>query len=333
MIISAVVVYIPVEDNGCPPPPQHHIGHLDRNCKRYIRTQTSMAFLLLAIIKPLAYVSLPILILRSISPKARYYINVGIYLGTLVVASSCGATLGLLMYAARLKFDLNAFVARAFYTLAGRVLAIQVTIENPEYLDTRPAVLMVNHQSMLDVLIIGRWVTLLATTLYHTSSPHWFFFRRVFPPKATVLAKKELRWTPLGPFMYFAGALFIDRGNSAQAIQSLADAGRSMVTNSTSLWLYPEGTRTSSETPFIRPFKKGGFHLAVQAGIPIVPVVTENYWRLYHAGVFTSGTIKVRGTNIFFFLFFFSSALRSVTTDRDYGHDGGRRPGARGTCT
>jgi lysophosphatidate acyltransferase len=115
-----------------------------------------MAFLLLAIIKPLAYISLPILILRSISPKARYYINVGIYLGTMAVASSCGATLGLLMFAVRLKFDLNAFIARAFYTLAGRVLAIQVTIENPEYLDTRPAVLMANHQSMLDVLVLGK---------------------------------------------------------------------------------------------------------------------------------------------------------------------------------
>lgn len=42
-------------------------------------------------------------------------------------------------------------------------------------------------------------------------------------------------------------------------------------------------------------FKKGAFHTAVNAGVPVVPVVFENYWRLYHKGVFESGVIKVKG--------------------------------------
>lgn len=61
------------------------------------------------------------------------------------------------------------------------------------------------------------------------------------------------------------------------------------------LWIFPEGTRTLFETPNMLPFKKGAFHLAVQAGVPIVPVVCENYWRLYHKGVFDSGVLKVKG--------------------------------------
>jgi lysophosphatidate acyltransferase len=119
---------------------------------------------------------------------------------------------------------------------------------------------------------------------------------RVFPHKTTIMAKHELKWTPLGPFMALAGALFVNRGNSASAIKSLGDAGETMKRQGTSLWIFPEGTRSSSEVPSMRQFKKGGFHLAVQAGIPIIPIVTENYWRLYHSGLFSSGTLKVRGT-------------------------------------
>jgi lysophosphatidate acyltransferase len=118
---------------------------------------------------------------------------------------------------------------------------------------------------------------------------------RIFPRNTSIMAKKELKWTPLGPFMGFAGALFIDRGNSASAIRSLGEATDTMKRNGSSLWMFPEGTRSSSEIPSMLPLKKGGFHLAVQAGIPIVPAVVENYWWLYHPGIFGHGTIKVRG--------------------------------------
>lgn len=58
--------------------------------------------------------------------------------------------------------------------------------------------------------------------------------------------------------------------------------------------MFPEGTRTTFETPNMLPFKKGAFHLAIQAGVPIVPVVCENYWRLYRSGVFQPGELKVK---------------------------------------
>lgn len=95
--------------------------------------------------------------------------------------------------------------------------------------------------------------------------------------------------------MTLSGAVFVDRGNSAKAQKSLNDAGAALKTRRTSLFMFPEGTRHNAPKAGLLPFKKGAFFLAVQAGIPIVPVVVENYWKLYHKGVFGSGTIKLRG--------------------------------------
>ncbi|KAJ3014290.1 hypothetical protein NUW54_g1341 [Trametes sanguinea] len=55
-----------------------------------------------------------------------------------------------------------------------------------------------------------------------------------------------------------------------------------------------EGTRSMRPYADMLPFKKGAFHTAIQAQVPIVPVVCENYWRLYRKGVFESGTLKVK---------------------------------------
>lgn len=108
-------------------------------------------------------------------------------------------------------------------------------------------------------------------------------------------AKESLRYSPVGPFMSMSGAIFIDRGDRVRAVRSLEAAGESMKKLHTSVWIFPEGTRHSSEVPDMLSLKKGGFHLAVQAGVPIVPIVTENYWRMYQKGIFGSGKLKVRG--------------------------------------
>lgn len=121
---------------------------------------------------------------------------------------------------------------------------------------------------------------------------------RIFPQRASIMGKKELQWTPLlGQFMTLSGAVFVDRGNNARAVQSLRAAGEGMKQRKTSLWMFPEGTRSMRAAPDLLPFKKGAFHLAVQAGVPIVPVVCENYWRLYRQGVFESGVLKIKGVD------------------------------------
>ncbi|KAG6378596.1 hypothetical protein JVT61DRAFT_12863 [Boletus reticuloceps] len=233
-----------------------------------------MSFLA-SVVKPLAYISVPVLLFRSIantSPVGRYFWRASVFLGSLVVVSTWGIVLAVGMTLVGRRHDVNYVVARTFYNLVSRVLELEVELEGEEYLKTRPAVIVGNHQSMLDILYLAR----------------------MFPPKASIMAKRELQWTPLGPWMYMSGAIFIDRGNSTQAQKSLEAAGEEMKREGISLVMFPEGTRHNEEVPTLLPFKKGAFHLAVQAGLPVIPVVCENYWRLYHKGVFGAGVIKIR---------------------------------------
>lgn len=58
------------------------------------------------------------------------------------------------------RYNTNWVVARSFYALASRALDITIMVEGEEYLDTRPSILVGNHQSMLDILYIGRCVSL-----------------------------------------------------------------------------------------------------------------------------------------------------------------------------
>ncbi|KAF8592591.1 1-acylglycerol-3-phosphate O [Ramaria rubella] len=225
----------------------------------------------------LAYISIPLLFLHSVSTHStlgRYYIRLGIYLSTLGLCSVYGALVSIGLTLVGRRFEINWVVARTFYNLAGRALGISFEVEGEHWLDaTRPAILVGNHQSMLDIIYLGR----------------------IFPNRASMVAKKELKWVPLlGQYLTTSGAVFLDRSNNANAVKSLAAAGQSMKTRGTSLWLFPEGTRSLSRENTLLPFKKGAFHLAVQAGVPIVPVVCENYSWLYGPGKLESGKLRIR---------------------------------------
>ncbi|TCD63480.1 1-acylglycerol-3-phosphate O-acyltransferase [Steccherinum ochraceum] len=217
-------------------------------------------FLMSYVFKPLAYVSLPVLVLKQIMeispPIIRYYIRLGLYLSTLS------------------RFNANWVTARTFHEIVKRVIDIKFEVEGAEILDiARPAVLVCNHQSMLDVEMLGA----------------------VFPKRAVIMAKKELQWVPfLGQFLALSGAIFVDRGNNAKAVRSLTAAGEAMKTRDISLWLFAEGTRSMREYHDMLPFKKGAFHIAIRAGVPIVPIVVENYHKLYRKGVFEPGTVKIK---------------------------------------
>ena len=117
----------------------------------------------LSVIKPLAYLSLPVFALRALSnssPIARYYVRLGIYLSTMSLCSVWGIFVAVGMNLVGETFNVNYVVARSFYNLAGRALGIKVLVEGEEYLNTRPAILIGNHQSMLDILWLGRCVEL-----------------------------------------------------------------------------------------------------------------------------------------------------------------------------
>jgi putative phosphoserine phosphatase/1-acylglycerol-3-phosphate O-acyltransferase len=90
----------------------------------------------------------------------------------------------------------------------------------------------------------------------------------------TGVAKIEAAANPLsGTLLKAAGTVFIDRADRAQALAALEPAVQAL-RNGVSLVIAPEGTR--SETPALGAFKKGAFHMAMQAGVPMVPVVIHN---------------------------------------------------------
>jgi 1-acyl-sn-glycerol-3-phosphate acyltransferase len=85
------------------------------------------------------------------------------------------------------------------------------------------------------------------------------------------LAKAELYKIPIfGQAMKSAGYISIDRSDRKSAIESLNQAAM-IIRNGVSVIIFPEGTR--SRTRKIQPFKKGGFFLAVDSGVSIVPII------------------------------------------------------------
>ncbi|KAF9893381.1 1-acylglycerol-3-phosphate O-acyltransferase [Aspergillus nanangensis] len=166
--------------------------------------------------------------------------------------------------------------ARSFKWVMWYTTGVQFDIvEGNEHLSTRPAVFISNHQSELDVLMLGY----------------------IFPPYCSVTAKKSLRNIPfLGWFMTLSRTVFIDRANRETAVKAFDSAADEMRNHRQSVFIFPEGTRSYSDKPEMLSFKKGAFHLAVKAGVPIVPIVTESYshvlsprkWR------FEPGSIKIK---------------------------------------
>ena len=136
----------------------------------------------------------------------------------------------------------------------------------------RPAVFVFNHQSSLDMLVV-------AQLLRHDLGG---------------VAKKELRFDPLfGPISLVVPIAYVDRSNSASAREALRPVVEKLRAG-ISFAIAPEGTR--SPTRRLGRFKKGAFHIAMQAGVPIVPIVIRNagdlMWR--NSLVARSGTVDVR---------------------------------------
>lgn len=91
--------------------------------------------------------------------------------------------------------------------------------------------------------------------------------------------------------------VFIDRANRETARAVFDNAARQMQTERQSVYIFVEGTRSYTTRPELLPFKKGAFHLAVQAGVPVVPIVIANYSNVLHmqSRHFVPGKIPVKG--------------------------------------
>jgi putative phosphoserine phosphatase/1-acylglycerol-3-phosphate O-acyltransferase len=191
--------------------------------------------------------------------------------GSLIGAGTAGVAVGAITGNKRKGVD---FATSTFAQVAAALSNVDVDLVGESNLwKHRPAVFVINHQSSLVDLIV-------------TSS--------ILRGGATAIAKREAADIPvIGRLLKLADFAFVDRADSDKAQEAMADA-LSRLESGTSIVISPEGTR--SLTPRVGRFKKGGFHLAMQAGVPIVPIVIRNagelMWR--NARTVRPGTVQVR---------------------------------------
>eukprot|EP00079_Xenopus_tropicalis_P028338 XP_012823275.1 PREDICTED: 1-acyl-sn-glycerol-3-phosphate acyltransferase alpha isoform X3 [Xenopus tropicalis] len=136
-----------------------------------------------------------------------------------------------------------------------------------------PYVVVSNHQSSLDLLGM----------------------MEILPSRCVPIAKRELMYAgTAGLACWLAGVIFINRKKTDDAISVMTEAAETMLKEDVRVWVFPEGTRNHSGS--LLPFKRGAFHLAVKAQVPVIPVVMSSYKDFYckKERKFTTGKCTVR---------------------------------------
>jgi 1-acyl-sn-glycerol-3-phosphate acyltransferase len=179
--------------------------------------------------------------LRSIAT----YLAVSLYV---LVAAPIGILLAILFGWKSLLYTLGHGGVRLALTLTG----IRFRVWGTEHLQfDRAAVYCANHQSNVDPPVLFE----------------------ALHPQTHILYKHELDQIPLLARAFRLGGFIpIDRRNKESAMRSI-EAGAASIRSGNSFLIFPEGTRSKTET--LLPFKKGGFVMAIKAGAPIVPVAIQ----------------------------------------------------------
>jgi len=150
---------------------------------------------------------------------------------------------------------------RTFVRLGGWTFRV----EGMENLPSGGAILVANHQSIVDIPML----------------------LSAFPRPVRFLAKRELGEIPLfGKAMAAAGNLFVDRDDPRDAVRMLREAG-ARLRDGRLVVVFPEGTRSGDGS--IGEFRPGAFYLAQKSGAPVVPVYLDGGYR-----AIPKGGIRVR---------------------------------------
>jgi putative phosphoserine phosphatase/1-acylglycerol-3-phosphate O-acyltransferase len=151
---------------------------------------------------------------------------------------------------------------------------VRVLYDNPSTLRDRKArVVMINHPSTFDVI----WAAL------------------ILPPASLPLGKRELIYYPGINLAWWALRFGrIDRSNPEAARRILGEMVQQVHRERLSILMAPEGTRSCNGS--LQTFKKGAFHLAMEAGIPIFPVVASGAYEVWprHRWLPVPGILQVR---------------------------------------
>lgn len=139
-----------------------------------------------------------------------------------------------------------------------RLARITIDVRGREHLVAGESfVVMSNHQSHFDIPVV---------------------FQALGIP-IRMVAKQELFRIPvMGSAMRYSGFVEVDRSRRAKAVRSLAAARERLQRDQTSVWIAPEGTRSLDGQ--LGTFKRGGFHLAMDAGLRILPIAVDGTLRV-----------------------------------------------------
>ena len=138
-----------------------------------------------------------------------------------------------------------------------------IKISGRENVDPKQSyVFVANHQSFLDVFAVYGWL----------------------PNNFKWLMKKELRKIPfVGTACAVAGHIFVDRSNPRAAMESLTYI-KAQLHDGISTVIFPEGTRT--KTGEMGRFKAGAFKIAMDMGLPVVPITLNGFYKSMPPGQF-----------------------------------------------
>lgn len=145
----------------------------------------------------------------------------------------------------------------------------KVTVFGGENIPEGPVVVMGNHQSYFDIMLM----------LGYINKPLAF------------IAKKELaRWPLISQWIRYLGCLFLNRKDVRQAALIINEAVQK-VQNGSSMVIFPEGTRSRSAE--MAAFKNGSMKLAVRANVPIVPVSIEGTYKAFEGNGYRIGPARI----------------------------------------
>lgn len=162
------------------------------------------------------------------------------------------------------------FIAKAFAPVA-KLFGLSVkTHVSYKAFDVPQAVYIANHQNNFDL----------------------FTFSHIVPHGVVTVGKSTLRWLPFFGWVYWAtGNFLIHRNDRNKAIATIDQIVEQMKSSELSIWMFPEGTRSRGRGWL--PFKRGAFHAALQAGVPIIPVVCSSTHKQVKWNRLNNGEVKV----------------------------------------
>lgn len=187
---------------------------------------------------------LPAVMLSRVFSPVRYYLRLTTFLLGLAANSAWGVVVSIALSLVGKSMNINWVVARSFRLSTAPLCGIRFNVEGEEHLaEARPAVLVGNHQTMLDILCTASPLCPGPSSRKADHSSDCSIstdLGAVFPKGASIMAKKELQWTPLlGQFMTLSNAVFVNRSKRADAVAVFAKVARTMKEKS-----------VSSTTPF-----------------------------------------------------------------------------------